>query len=86
MARLPDMHNKTSPLANQNWLNSQLILSLDDARKLIHAFIFSRLDYCNAMYTGLPKGCIAKLQLIQNEGARVLLKILLKGESISHQF
>lgn len=82
MAGLPDMHNKTGPLANQNWLNSQLVLSLVDAWKLIHAFIFSRLDYCNAMYTGLPKGCIAKLQLIHNEGARVPLK----GESILHQF
>ena len=30
-------------------------LSLDDAKTLIHAFVFSRLDYCNALFSGLPK-------------------------------
>ncbi len=51
------------------------ILSFNDAKKLIHAFIFSRLNYCNAVYTGLPKGSIVKLQLIQNAEARVLMKL-----------
>ena len=35
---------KVLPFINQN-----------DAEKLIHAFISSRLDYCNAILTGLPK-------------------------------
>ncbi len=48
-------------------------LSFNNAKKLIHVFIFSRLDYCNAMYTGLLKGSIVKLQLIQNAAARVLM-------------
>jgi len=56
---------------------------LDDAKQLIHIFIFFQLlnfyflstDYCNAMYTGLRKSSLAKLQLIHNASARVLLKL-----------
>uniref|UniRef100_A0A3Q3N5J5 Reverse transcriptase domain-containing protein n=1 Tax=Mastacembelus armatus TaxID=205130 RepID=A0A3Q3N5J5_9TELE len=47
-------------------------LSKQDAEKLVHAFIFSRLDYCNGLFTGLSKKSIRQLQLIQNAAARVL--------------
>ena len=49
-------------------------LSLDDAKTLIHAFVFSRLDYCNAILSGLPKKSTDRLQLVQNAAARVLTK------------
>ena len=49
------------------WLMSQ-----QDLEKRVHAFIFSRLDYCNGVFTGLTKTSIRKLQLIQNAAARVL--------------
>ena len=49
-------------------------LSLDDAKTLIHAFVFSRLDYCNALLSGLPKKTTDRLQLVQNAAARVLTK------------
>ena len=48
------------------------LMSQQDLEKLVHAFIFSRLDYCNGMFTGLTKKSIRQLQLIQNAAARVL--------------
>lgn len=47
-------------------------LSKQDMEKLVHAFILSRLDYCNGIFTGLTKKSIRQLQLIQNAAARVL--------------
>ena len=49
-------------------------MSKHDLEKLIHAFVSSRLDYCNGLLTGLSKGAVRKLQLIQNAAARVLTK------------
>ncbi len=48
------------------------ILSRSDLEKVIHAFITSRLDYCNALYSGISKRNIQRLQLIQNAAARFL--------------
>ena len=50
-------------------------LSIDDTAQLIHAFISSKLDYCNALYLGLPSYLITKLQRVQNAAMRVLLKL-----------
>ncbi|KAL2082231.1 hypothetical protein ACEWY4_022049 [Coilia grayii] len=43
-----------------------------DLETVIHAFITSRLDYCNALYFGLPQSQLAHLQLVQNAAARLL--------------
>ncbi len=48
-------------------------MSQQDLEKIVHAFIFSRLDYCNGVFTSLPKTSIRQLQLIQNAAARVLI-------------
>ncbi|KAF7643635.1 hypothetical protein LDENG_00235900, partial [Lucifuga dentata] len=56
------------------------LLSQQDLEKLVHAFIFCRLDYCNGILTGLPKKSIRMLQLIQNAAARVFIR----PESGSH--
>ena len=49
-------------------------MSKHDLEKLIHAFISSRLDYCNGLFSGLSKQALRQLQLIQNAAARVLTK------------
>ncbi len=50
------------------------MLSVSDAEKLVHAFMTSRLDYCNALLGGCPASSINKLQIVQNAGARVLTR------------
>ena len=47
-------------------------LNRHDLEKAIHAFISSRLDYCNALYVGLNQTSISRLQLGQNAAARFL--------------
>ncbi len=47
------------------------MLSVSDAEKLVHAFMSSRLDYCNALLGAYPASSINKLQIAQNAAARV---------------
>ena len=44
------------------WGRIKKYLSRDSLITLVHAFITSRLDYCNGLLFGLPKVQIAKLQ------------------------
>ena len=48
------------------------VLSFLDFERVIHAFVSTRLDYCNALYAGLNKTSLARLQLVQNAVARLL--------------
>uniref|UniRef100_A0A8C5CCP5 Reverse transcriptase domain-containing protein n=2 Tax=Gadus morhua TaxID=8049 RepID=A0A8C5CCP5_GADMO len=50
------------------------MLSEVDAETLIHAFVSSRLDYCNALFSGLPNSTIKSLQLVHNAAARLLTR------------
>ncbi len=47
---------------------------MSNAEILIHAFMTSRLDYCNALLGGCSAYLINKLQMVQNAAARVLTK------------
>jgi len=40
---------------------------------MVSAFIFSRLDYCNAVLCGLPQSTISPLQRVHNAAALVTL-------------
>ncbi len=51
------------------------MLPVSNAEKLVHAFMTSRLDYCNALIGGCPASSINKLQIVQNAAARVLAKL-----------
>ena len=44
----------------------------ESAQKIIHAFVRSRLDYCNSLFFGLPDSQLGKLQRVQNACARLV--------------
>ncbi|XP_067045506.1 uncharacterized protein [Acropora muricata] len=47
-------------------------LSRSSSETLTHAFITSRLDYCNSLLYGLPKYQLSKLQRVMNASARLV--------------
>ena len=49
-------------------------LSFKDTEKIIHAFVTSRLDYCNSLLSGSPNFSVRILQQIQNTAARLLTR------------
>ncbi len=58
----------------KNIARIRCFVSSHDLEKLVHAFITSRVDYCNGLLTDLPKKSIRQLQLIQNAAARILTR------------
>ena len=48
------------------------LLDQSSAEKLVHAFVTSKLDYCNSLLFGLPAYKLSKLQHIQNSAARLV--------------
>ena len=47
-------------------------LSLTATQLLVQALVLPRLDYCNALYVGLPQQQFGRLQRIQNAAARLI--------------
>ena len=53
-------------------LKIRQFLDKDSTILLLHAFVISRIDYCNSLLFGLPDYVINRLQLIQNSAARLV--------------
>ncbi|KAI5607411.1 hypothetical protein C0J50_1722, partial [Silurus asotus] len=52
--------------------NIKSFLSKADLEKATHAFISSRIDYFNALYTRLNQSLLNRFQMVQNAAARLL--------------
>jgi hypothetical protein len=49
-------------------------LTVDATKRLMSAFVLSRMDYCNSLFVGLPNTLLDKLQRAQNNAARIVLR------------
>ena len=47
-------------------------ITFKDCETLIHAFVSTKLDYCNSLLSGLSQNQIQRLQYVQNSAARLL--------------
>ena len=59
-------------------------LDLKTTERLIHAFVISKLDYCNSLLCGMPSHEIARFQRIQNTAARIVTSQ--RNDNISHLY
>ena len=48
------------------------LLTEDATKKVMQSLVISRLDYCNGLLAGIHQEQIAKLQRLQNSGARIV--------------
>ncbi|CDQ61741.1 unnamed protein product [Oncorhynchus mykiss] len=53
---------------------SEMFFFLNDVEKLIHAFVTSRLDYCNALLSGNPDKELNHVQIVLNTATRILTR------------
>jgi hypothetical protein len=49
-------------------------LSEDTTKQLVISHVLSRLDYCNSVLAGLPSSTLRRLQVAQNNAARLILR------------
>ncbi len=50
------------------------MLSFPVAERLINTFVFTWIDYCNALLAGASKATLNKLQVVQNSAARIITR------------
>jgi hypothetical protein len=50
-------------------------LDASTAHRLVHAFILSRLDYCDSTFCGLPSALLDRLKMVLNSAARLILRV-----------
>ena len=63
---------KTSYYHLRNTCKIRKYLTEETTEILVHAFVSSKLDYCNSLLYGLPKHMISSLQSVQNTAARIV--------------
>ena len=69
-------HNRGTARASRARANMRRIrkyLSRSVTESLVHAFITSRIGYCNSLLYGLPNSHIMKLQQVKNAAARLVI-------------
>ena len=59
-------------LTTLNISKIRIYLDRESTEAIIHAFVTTNLDYCNAILYGLPKVLLNRLQLVQNRAARIV--------------
>ena len=50
------------------------VINTDRAALLVSSLVLSKLDYCNSLLAGLPSERLKRLQTVQNNVARLVLK------------
>jgi len=65
---------KSASFALKRIGNIRQYLDQPSTEKLVHAFVSSKLDYCNSLLYGLPDKEISKIQHIQNSAAQLVTK------------
>ena len=65
---------RTMSLALKRIASIRLFLSNSSTKKLVVSMIMSRLEYCNATFTGVADEQITRIQKIQNNAARLIFK------------
>ena len=55
--------------------NIRQYIDIETSKTLVSSFILSRLDYCNSLLAGMPKDKLNRLQRVQNNAARLILKV-----------
>ena len=53
--------------------NIRMYISKESCKKLVSSLVFSKLDYCNSLLSGVSKDKIKRLQVVQNNAARLVL-------------
>ena len=73
---------RSSYLALRNIGRIRSFLDEENTAKLVHAFISSRIDYCNSLLYGIPDSTLVHLQRLQNSAARLVSRVR-KSEHIT---
>ena len=61
-------------LISENCLRSKDFLTFEQLRTGVSSFVFSKMDYCNALFFGIQSDLIDKLQSVQNSAARLVMR------------